>query len=82
MKDVGVVSSCKVADKVSQLSVKVRKNRSITLCSQWMDGNRVALLPQASFPLSPFHFAHVLSFLRELIREYTADWLEPEFLPM
>lgn len=80
MKDVGVVGSCKVADRVGQLSVKASKNRSITLCSQWMV-TEAAVLPQANF--SPSDFAQMyFSFLRELISEYTADWLEPELFPM
>lgn len=64
VKDVGAVSSCKVADSAGQLSVKAGKNRSITLCSQ-STVREWRRCPRATFSSSPSHFAQTL-FLWEL----------------
>lgn len=62
-------------------AVNQSQQKQIYNIMQSVDGNGVAVLPQAACSPSPSYFAQI-SFLGLLISEYIADWLEPELFPM
>lgn len=63
------------------VSCQSKAEKQIYNVMQSVHGKQAAALPQATFSVCILLCSDVLSFLWELISEYTADWLEPALFP-